>query len=99
MQSVLRSRPFYLAVDAERTFQVRKRDNISPKFQTKEHAARAAWRQIHDLLRVLLSQVEAGLVDLEQVLIGFWQIDRRTLYEHLRDSHFSAPQIRDREVK
>jgi hypothetical protein len=91
------SMPFHLAVDVQRTFQVLVRDEISPKFQTQQHAARVAWRQTHDLLRVLLSQVEAGLVDLEQVLIGFWQIDRQTLYEHLRDSHFSVPQLTEGE--
>ena len=64
--------------------------SISPKFRTREQAARVAWRIILYWLDAQLALIQANLGTLEQIFLPFCQAqDGKTLYEQLRDRSFS----------
>ena len=64
--------------------------SISPKFRTREQAARVAWRIILWWLDAQLALIQAGLAKTEEVFLPYCQgQDGKTLYEQLRDRSFS----------
>jgi hypothetical protein len=64
--------------------------SISPKFGTREQAARVAWRIILHWLTAQLAMVEAGLVKVEEVFLPYAQDAASvTVYERLRERQFS----------
>jgi hypothetical protein len=82
---------FRLPTNAEGVYAVLQRSrSISPKFRTREQAARMAWRIILFWLDAQLALTQAGLVEIEEVFLPYCQgQDGKTLYEQLRDRSFS----------
>lgn len=54
---------------------------IEPRFATSEQARRVAWRVVKDWLEAQMALIEAGAVDLPQVMLPWMKVDdNRTLY-------------------
>lgn len=62
---------------------IRRRLRKAPgPFQSREHAARVAWRTAKDWLEAQLAMVEAHMVQLEQVMLPYLHVDgETTLYQ------------------
>lgn len=75
-------RSFVLPVNVERVFQVLCRDQVPPKFRTREQAERVAWRILRDWIRAQLAIVSTEMVLLEQVMLPYMRTpDGSTVYE------------------
>lgn len=80
---------FRLPANVQKIYQVLVRQKVTPKLQTREQAARVAWRIVKDWLEAQLALVSAELADLEQVFLPYAQDETgATLYEVLRDRQF-----------
>lgn len=54
---------------------------IEPRFKTTDQARRVAWRVLKDWLEAQLALIEAGAVDLPQVMLPYLRVDEEhTLY-------------------
>ena len=47
------------------------RDRVPPRYQTRDHAGRVAWRIAHDWLRAQLALIEAGMTTLPEVMFPY----------------------------
>lgn len=62
-----------------------------PKYRTREHAARVAWRICKDWIEAQLAIVEAELADMVEVFLPYAQTETgETVYERMRDKGFKA---------
>jgi hypothetical protein len=78
-------RAFDMPANIEGTYQalVRARRNggIPPKYVTREQAARVTWRVLKDWLEVQIAMIEAGLADIEQIMLPYVLVEPgKTLY-------------------
>lgn len=82
---------YRLPGEAERVYKIICRDKILPySKRSLEQARRVAWRIVKDWIEAQLALVQCGLVDLEQVFLPYAQTaDGQTLYEKLKEEHFS----------
>lgn len=99
-----RDRAFTLPVDVDAVHRqlasreagedIRRRLRKNPAgFQSREHAARVAWRTAKDWLEAQLAMVAAQMVALDQVMLPYLVVDadETTLYQaYLRDDHRRA---------
>lgn len=62
-------------------------DQCTPRYRTKEQAARVAWRIIKDWLAAQLALVEAEQADMPEVFLPYMQHDGtgQTLYKIVKD--------------
>lgn len=79
-------RAFDMPADIEGTYQALLRAyrsrSIPPKYATREQAARVTWRVLKDWLEVQLAMIEAGLADLEQIMLAYVLVEpKKTLYQ------------------
>jgi len=82
---------FRLPANVQKIYEVLVRQRIPAKLQTREQAARVAWRIIKDWLEAQLALVSAEMVDLEQVFLPYAQDETgATLYEVLKDRQFAG---------
>lgn len=65
-------------------------DRLPPRQQTREHAARVAWRIAHDWLRAQVALIEADMATLPEVMFPYALLDRNT-------TAFEAFQMRELE--
>ena len=74
---------YRLLNSAEAEEDIRRRLRKAPgPLQTREHAARVAWRTAKDWLEAQLALVQARMVTLEQVMLPYLHVDGQvTLYE------------------
>jgi hypothetical protein len=85
------SRQFVLPVNGERVQIVLKRDRVPPRYSTREHADRVAWRILKDWLEAQLAIIRTDMVSLDQVMLPYMRADDgRTVYEVYRDEQFVA---------
>lgn len=57
-------------------------DKVQPRYQTREHAARVAWRIAHDWLRAQMALIEAGMGSLDEVMMPYTLVGgNQTAYE------------------
>lgn len=63
-----------------------------PKFLTREHAERVAWRVVRDWLEAQLALIDADMATLDQIMLPYLVIDQngRTLYESYREREQAA---------
>lgn len=60
----------------------RKGSGVAPGKQTREQAARIAWRLIKEWVEVQVSMIDAGLATLDEVFFPYQRaVDGRTIYE------------------
>lgn len=70
---------------------IRKDRKITPKFKTKEQAARVAWRILKDWIEAQLAIIEAGMAEMAEVFLPYAQgVDGRTVYESIKSGGFIA---------
>lgn len=91
---------FRLPANVQKILQVLVRQKITPRLQTREQAARVAWRIIKDWLEAQLALVSAEMVDIEQVFLPYAQFpDGVTVYERLKDERFQGLTLPDRSAQ
>jgi hypothetical protein len=78
-------RGYSLPINTGGTHQVlqkaRREHRIAPRYATPEHARRVAWRVLKDWLEAQMALIEAGAVDLPQVMLPYLRVDdKHTLY-------------------
>ena len=57
-------------------------DRLPPRQQTREHAARVAWRIAHDWLRAQIALIEADMASLPEVMFPYARLgDGQTAFE------------------
>lgn len=75
--------PFRLPIRVDGVQATLKRDKVPPRYQTKEHAARVAWRIAHDWLRAQLALIDAGMTTLPEVMFPYAIVGNdTTAFEH-----------------
>lgn len=88
-------RGFQLPANVERVWKVLSgqydQGRVQRRFATKEQAARVAWRIVRDWLDVQLALIEAGMVDLEEVMLPYMVHDSgQTVYQLMQAQQFKA---------
>ena len=88
-------RGFELPADVERVWKVLLRQNeqgrVQRRFTTREQAARVAWRIIKDWLEAQLALIEAGMVDLPEVMLPYMLHESgKTVYQMMEAQQFKA---------
>ena len=82
---------FCLPVNADAVFAVLVRDKVTPKFRTRDHAEKVAWRILKDWVEAQLAIVAAQMVTLDQVMLPYLQTDDgATLYDRYVDQRQRA---------
>lgn len=83
---------FRLPANLERVHIVlNKTPKVEPRYKTREHAARVAWRIIKDWVRAQLAIIETEMVTLTQIFLPFAQDSSGdTVYEKFEKKGFSA---------
>ncbi|QJD53272.1 hypothetical protein SEA_TEMPO_49 [Microbacterium phage Tempo] len=71
-------RPFRLPIRVDGVHATLKRDRVPPRYQTRDHAARVAWRIAHDWLRAQLAIIDAGMTTLPEVFFPYVLLDAET---------------------
>jgi hypothetical protein len=78
-------RGYDLPVNADGVLAVLKRNGVPTSFQKPEQAARIAWRIAKEWLEIQIALVDAGLAQLDEVLMPFMvAADDRTMYQVYR---------------
>jgi hypothetical protein len=88
-------RQFSLPVNTEGVFNAlvksNRRGDIAPRFASREHAERVAWRVVRDWLEVQLALVEAGVAELDQAMLAFVHVAPGvTMFEAYRQNEHAA---------
>lgn len=81
---------YRLPVRIDGVLGVLRADRVAPRYQTREHAAKVAWRIAHDWLRSQLALIEAQMVTLPEVMFPYALVDPHT-------TAFEAFQMRELE--
>lgn len=82
---------FRLPGNVQKTYQVLVRQRVPAKLQSRDQAARVAWRIIKDWLEAQLALVSAEMVDLEQVFLPYAQMTNGdTFYEIMKSKSFDG---------
>lgn len=64
----------------------RRDGRIPPKYDSREQAARVCWRVLKDWLEVQMAMIEAGLAELEQIMLPYVMVEPgKTLYQAYGD--------------
>jgi len=70
---------------------IKKDRKITPKFKTREQAARVAWRILKDWIEAQLAIIEAGMAEMVEVFLPYAQShDGSTLYQSIKNGGFKA---------
>lgn len=85
-------REFALPVRVDGVHKALIADGVQPRYRTREHAAKVAWRIAADWLRAQSALIDAGLADLDEVMSP-WMLGGRernggpiTMYDAYRRS-------------
>jgi hypothetical protein len=85
-------RQFVLPVKTERVQAVLLRENVPPRYTTREHAERVAWRIVKDWTEAQLAIIRTEMVTLDQVMLPYMRgDDGRTVYDLYRDQLLALP--------
>jgi hypothetical protein len=89
--------PFRLPADVDAALAVMEDEGLAPRFCTREHAERVAWRILKDWVRAQMALIEVEMVTLEQVFLPYMltRDGQNTLYEIMVDKGFYLPEGRD----
>ena|ERR1700728_3976505 len=83
---------FRLPANLEKVYAVlNKTPKVEPRYKTKEHAARVAWRIIKDWVKAQLAIIETEMVTLTQIFLPFAQdATGDTVYEKFEKNGFPS---------
>ena len=85
-------REFALPVRVDGVHKALIADNVQPRYRTREHAAKVAWRIAADWLRAQSALIDAGLAGLDEVMMPYMVGSRArggepvTMYDAYRKS-------------
>lgn len=81
---------FRLPANIDNIYVIVQNHGDRPKFRTREHAGRVAWRIIKDWVDAQCAIVAAEQAEMVQVFLPYAQVPEtgKTLYEHLQTSKF-----------
>lgn len=68
-------REFELPVRTEGVLAALRRDGVAPRYLTRPHAARVAWRIAADWLKAQSALIDAGLAELDEVMLPYMVAD------------------------
>lgn len=83
-------RDFELPVRVEGVQAALKKQNAQPRMQTKEHAAKVAWRIAQDWLEAQSALIDAGLATLDEVMMPYMVHNGQTAYQVMREGALKA---------
>lgn len=68
------------------------RQRVQPRYSTPEHAARVAWKILHDWMTAQLALIETETVGLDQVMLPYAHTDAQgtTVYERFIEQRSAA---------
>lgn len=74
---------YSLPAKVDRVRAVLLRQRVQPRYSTVEHAARVAWRNLHDWVAAQLALIETETVGLDQIMLPYAHADAQgtTVYE------------------
>lgn len=73
---------FTLPARPEQVRAVLLRQKVQPRYQTKEHAERVAWRIVKDWIEAQLAIIQTEMVTLDQVMLPYMRAqDGTTMYD------------------
>jgi hypothetical protein len=74
---------YSLPANIERVRAVLLRQKVQPRYSTVEHAARVAWKILHDWMSAQLALIETETVGLDQVMLPYAHTDEQgtTVYD------------------
>lgn len=74
---------YSLPAAVDRVRAVLLRQKVQPRYSTVEHAARVAWRILHDWTAAQLALIETEMVGLDQIMLPYAHADAQgtTVYE------------------
>jgi hypothetical protein len=94
MRSTLGEASYRLPARVDRVLGVleaqRKLGEIAPRYATKEHAARVAWRISKDWVEAQLALAASGMVDVAETLLPYEVENGRTFFEVYRQRKMEA---------
>lgn len=64
-------RAYQMPIRVEGVLATLVRDRVAPRYRTKEHAARVAWRIAHDWLRAQLALIDAQMTSVGEVFFPY----------------------------
>ncbi len=88
----LGEREFALPANLQAVQTTLRRQNVQLRYQSREHAARVAWRIVNDWLEAQLAIIESGMVTLDEVMLPYMLLEnRRTVYVNLVEQRMALP--------
>ena len=99
VETAFGQRAFTLPVNVDKVHAVLKRQRVQPRYQTKEHAERVAWRILKDWLEAQLAIIQTEMVTLDQVMLPYMQGEGgKSVYELIVENQLALPASRSEEV-
>lgn len=87
LHTMVGTRTFRLPVNIDGVHMVLAKDKIQARYQTREHAARVAWRVTKDWIEAQVALIQAGMATLDQVMLPYLEMrPGHTLYAAFRDN-------------
>lgn len=82
---------YSLPANIERVRAVLLRQKVQPRYSTVEHAARVAWKILHDWMSAQLALIQTETVGLDQVMLPYAHTDERgtTVYDRFVEQRTS----------
>ena len=80
--------PYVLPSNIDKVHQVltnqQRRGEIAPRYATRDHAERVAWRILQEWIEAQLALLQTEMVTMDQLFMPYLIFgDKKTLYEHL----------------
>lgn len=78
-----------LPIDIQATLNVMRKDGLSPRYLTADHAYRVSWRIVKDWLEAQLALLETEMVKMEQIFLPYIITGSgKTVYEIMAGMNF-----------
>lgn len=86
---------YSLPANIDRVRAVLQRQRVQPRYSTVEHAARVAWKILHDWMSAQLALIETETVGLDQVMLPYAHTDTQgtTVYQRFVEQRTAAAAI------
>lgn len=86
---------YSLPANIERVRAVLLRQKVQPRYRTVDHAARVAWKILHDWMTAQLALIETETVGLDQVMLPYAHTDSQgtTVYQRFVEQRSAAAAI------
>jgi hypothetical protein len=86
---------YSLPANVDRVRAVLQRQRVPPRYSTAEHAARVAWKNLHDWTAAQLALVQTETVGLDQVMLPYAHTDAQgtTVYDRFVEQRTATAAI------